>query len=73
MDHPAWNLLICADCHEVVWEDEVLLENSMGEVVYPPDKELVALYPKVRVKRNRRKPTEADPVGYRLILPRRGR
>ena len=70
--HEFGNLLICVDCREVVFEH--LVENCLGEVVWPPSEEDVAeTEMPARVKKCRRKPTEADPVGYRLILPwRRG-
>jgi hypothetical protein len=47
-----------------------LLENLLGEVVWPPPEEDVARIPaQERMKQSRRKPREADPQGYRLLLP----
>ena len=64
--------LICVDCYQGV--EEFLLENCLGEVVWPVDDAAIAAVNEMpRLKRSRRKPTEAEPPSYRLILPgRRG-
>lgn len=60
--------LHCAACQKKI--KYFLLINSAGEVVWPPPKEWIADTPPQNPrKRNRRKPQEADPIGYRIILP----
>jgi len=50
--------------------EEHLVENCLGEVVWPPPAEAVAkIEPVKRGPRNRRKPEEADPETFRLHLP----
>ena len=64
--------MVCVECRGVVREH--LIENCLGDVVWPPSEaEIARIPPCERVKRVRRKPTEAEPRGYRVILPyRRG-
>ena len=60
--------LICVGCWEPV--REFLLENCLGEIVWPPPDEDVARIPMPkRAKRVRRKPAEAEPEPYRVFLP----
>lgn len=60
--------LFCVDCGEPV--DEFLVENCLGDVVWPPPPEDVAQVGEIRREpRNRRKPVEPEPEGYRLHLP----
>ena len=60
--------LFCVDCAEPV--EEFLLENCLGEVVWPPPVEDVAqVGPIKREPRNRRKPVDPEPEGFRLHLP----
>jgi hypothetical protein len=60
--------LVCADCGEEV--RDFLIENAWGAVVWPPSPAAVRRIPRCRpLPRNRRKIREADPRGYRVILP----
>ena len=64
--------MVCVECRGVV--REFLLENCLGETVWPPSDEEIARIPEQKpIERVRRKPTEAEPRGFRVILPyRRG-
>lgn len=63
-----WDRIVCVGCREPV--EEFLLENAFGEIVWPPDPKVVeAVRPWKRAKKSRRKPTEAEPEPYRLVLP----
>lgn len=63
-------LLICLACGGEVKEH--ILANREGEVVWPPTPAQVAkVPPRGRRKRIRRKPVEAEPVGYLVHLPNR--
>ena len=60
--------MYCVDCGEVV--EEFLLENCLGEVVWPPPDEVVAQVGAIkRAPRNRRKPEDPEPECFRLHLP----
>ena len=63
------NALYCVDCGELVREH--WLENCLGEVVWRGFGKLEDVEDVPRLKRSRRKPTEAEPPSYRLILPMR--
>ena len=60
--------LICVGCGARV--KEFLIENCLGEVVWPPTREQIRAIPRQKpLKRVRRKPVEPEPEGYRVILP----
>lgn len=60
--------MVCVGCRRRV--KEFLLENCLGEIVWPPSEaEIARIPPQKPVKRVRRKPVEAEPEGYRVILP----
>ena len=73
--HPAdieaenWDEIRCQQCERVV--EVHLIENMLGEIVWPGIRE--NLPPFEPAKRSRRKPREAEPAGYRVMLPRRGK
>jgi len=60
--------MYCADCGELV--EEFLIENCLGDVVWPPPDEIVTQVGEIkRAPRNRRKPVEPEPEPFRLHLP----